>query len=253
MKLTIFGLTVSSSWGNGHATLWRGLIRALAAAGHHVTFVERDVPWYAETRDLHDLPGGRLLLYRDWDEVLGQRRDLLDADAVIVTSYCPDAIAATRLIEQEATGRRVFYDLDTPVTLAALAAGESVAYLPPEGLGGFDLVLSYTGGPALDALDGAARRAAGGAALWPCRPRRAPAGAAAGRVPRRPVLSRHLGGGSPAIGRRAVPGAGPPPRRGGGSCWAARATLPTSRGATTYISWGTSHRVTTPPSSARRG
>uniref|UniRef100_UPI00157646D7 CgeB family protein n=1 Tax=Sphingomonas bacterium TaxID=1895847 RepID=UPI00157646D7 len=152
MKLTIFGLTVSSSWGNGHATLWRGLIRALAAAGHRVTFVERDVAWYAEHRDLTDLPGGRLLLYRDWAEVLAAKRDLLDADAVIVTSYCPDAVAATRLIEQEARGVRVFYDLDTPVTLAALAAGDPVAYLPPEGLGGFDLVLSYTGGPALEAL-----------------------------------------------------------------------------------------------------
>jgi spore maturation protein CgeB len=152
MKLTIFGLTVSSSWGNGHATLWRGLIRALAADGHQVTFVERDVDYYADHRDLHDLPGGRLLLYRDWAEVLAQRRTLLDADAVMVTSYCPDAVAATRLIEQEATGARVFYDLDTPVTLAALAAGQAVPYIPPEGLGGFDAVLSYTGGPALDAL-----------------------------------------------------------------------------------------------------
>ena len=152
MRLTIFGLTVSSSWGNGHATLWRGLIRALHADGHQVTFVERDVPWYAEHRDVTDLPGGRLLLYREWDEVLAERRSLLDADAVIVTSYCADAIAATRLIEAEARCTRVFYDLDTPVTLAAIAAGKAVTYLPPEGLGGYDLVLSYTGGPALDAL-----------------------------------------------------------------------------------------------------
>lgn len=152
MKLTIFGLTVSSSWGNGHATLWRGLIRALHAQGHQVVFVERDVPWYADHRDLHDLPGGRLLLYRDWQDVLDQRDQLLDADAVMVTSYCPDAIAATRLIEAEARGTRVFYDLDTPVTLAALAAQGSVDYYPSEGLGGFDLVLSYTGGPALDQL-----------------------------------------------------------------------------------------------------
>ena len=153
MKLTIFGLTVSSSWGNGHATLWRGLIRALAADGHQVVFVERDMEWYADHRDLLELPGNsRLLLYRDWDEVLAQRHDLLDADAVMVTSYCPDAVPATRLIEAEARGARVFYDLDTPVTLAALAAGEPVPYLPPEGIGGFDLVLSYTGGPALDAL-----------------------------------------------------------------------------------------------------
>lgn len=152
LKIVIWGLTVSSSWGNGHATLWRGLIRALAAAGHHVTFVERDVPWYADHRDLFDLPGGRLLLYSDWAEVLAAKRDLLDADALVVTSYCPDAIAATRLIEAEGRGVRVFYDLDTPVTLARLAAGETVDYLPPGGLDGFDLVLSYTGGPALDAL-----------------------------------------------------------------------------------------------------
>ena len=163
MRITVFGLTVSSSWGNGHATLWRGLIRALHAQGHHVTFVERDVPWYADKRDLHDLPGGRLLLYRDWGEVLGAKRTLLDADAVMVTSYCPDARAATALIAAEGRGRAVFYDLDTPVTLARLAGGEPVAYLPEDGLGLFDLVLSYTGGPALDALErrlGARRTAA---------------------------------------------------------------------------------------------
>ncbi|SEN18108.1 Spore maturation protein CgeB [Sphingomonas gellani] len=151
MKLAIFGLTVSSSWGNGHATLWRGLIRALAAQGHEVVFVERDLPWYAEHRDLTELPGARLLLHSDWQDVLDQRRDILDADAVMVTSYCPDARAATRLIEDEAQGVRLFYDLDTPVTLAAMDGGE-IAYYPAEGLGGFDLVLSYTGGPALEAL-----------------------------------------------------------------------------------------------------
>ncbi len=152
MKLTIFGLTVTSSWGNGHATLWRGLIRALASAGHEIVFVERDVSWYAAHRDLTELPGARLLLYTDWAELLAQRAGLLDADALIVTSYCPDAVAAARLIADDARGVSVFYDLDTPVTLARLATGEAVAYLPPEGLGSFDLVLSYTGGEALTAL-----------------------------------------------------------------------------------------------------
>ena len=162
LKIVVWGLTVSSSWGNGHATLWRGLIRALATERHEVVFVERDVAWYRDARDLHDLPNGRLLLYSDWAEVLAAKRELLDADALIVTSYCPDAIAATRLIEAEGRGVAVFYDLDTPVTLARLAAGETVDYLPPEGLGSFDLVLSYTGGPALDALRDrlGARRAA---------------------------------------------------------------------------------------------
>ncbi|WP_375427826.1 glycosyltransferase [uncultured Sphingomonas sp.] len=152
MKIVVWGLTVSSSWGNGHATLWRGLIRALGEQGHDVVFVERDQPWYADHRDLHDLPGGRLLLYRDWSDVLARGRDLLDADALVVTSYCPDAKAAEALVHDRGRGRTIFYDLDTPVTLGRLAAGEAVDYLPDHGLERFDLVLSYTGGPALDAL-----------------------------------------------------------------------------------------------------
>lgn len=153
MKLVIFGLTVSSSWGNGHATLWRGLIRALARRGHEVVFFERDVPYYASHRDLCDIPGGRLHFYEDWEETLPlARRELDDADAAAVTSYCPDGRAASRLVLASPAAARVFYDLDTPVTLAHLRDGEAVDYLPIEGLGAFDLVLSYTGGQALDAL-----------------------------------------------------------------------------------------------------
>ena len=152
MKIVVWGLTVSSSWGNGHATLWRGLIRALGAQGHEVVFLERDQPWYAPHRDLTELPGGRLVLYREWADVLAMLPDLLDADALVVTSYCPDARQADRLIHERGRGATVFYDLDTPVTLGRLAAGEPVDYLPEDGLGRFDLVLSYTGGPALDAL-----------------------------------------------------------------------------------------------------
>ena len=61
MRIVIFGLTVSSSWGNGHATLWRSLIRALDAKGHRVVFYERDVPYYAAHRDLPQLHGGIFL------------------------------------------------------------------------------------------------------------------------------------------------------------------------------------------------
>ena len=157
MRLVIFGLTISSSWGNGHATLWRGLCNAFARMGHHVTFFERDVPYYAAHRDLHALPRGDLRLYGGWDGVVADARRALDgADAAIVTSYCPDALAATELVlSSEAT--RVFYDLDTPVTLDRLdaaARGEcaGVPYIGPRGLRDFDLVLSYTGGEALRRL-----------------------------------------------------------------------------------------------------
>jgi spore maturation protein CgeB len=153
MKLVIFGLTISSSWGNGHATLWRGLCKALAHRGHSVVFFERDVPYYSATRDLFELGGGELILYNDWHEVLPKAIGQLgDADVAMVTSYCPDGVAASELVLASRAEARVFYDLDTPVTLARLDAGETVPYIPPGGLGEFDLVLSYTGGSSLDEL-----------------------------------------------------------------------------------------------------
>jgi spore maturation protein CgeB len=154
MKLVIFGLTVSSSWGNGHATLWRGLCKALSRKGHRVVFFERDVPYYSSHRDLHELPGGGdLVLYSDWPTVLpAARRRLADADVAMVTSYCPDGVAATELVLDSPARLRVFYDLDTPVTLSRLEAGLPVDYLSPRGLGDFDLVLSYTGGRSVDDL-----------------------------------------------------------------------------------------------------
>lgn len=155
MKLVIFGLAISSSWGNGHATLWRGIVRALVRRGHHVVFFERDVAYYAAHRDLTELPGGELVLYEQWADALpAARRHLADADVGMVTSYCPDGVAATEAVTESPVALRTFYDLDTPVTLAELAAGRAVPYLGPRGLRDFDLVLSYTGG---DALEGLAR------------------------------------------------------------------------------------------------
>lgn len=153
MKVVIFGLTISSAWGNGHATLWRGLVRALHAMGHEVVFFEHDVPYYAQHRDLSAADWFRLVLYRDFSEVAAvARRELAGADVGLVTSYCPDGPAASRVVLDSTLPRKVFYDLDSPVTLERLARGESVPYLPPQGLGGFDLVLSYAGGAALTGL-----------------------------------------------------------------------------------------------------
>jgi spore maturation protein CgeB len=152
MKIVVFGLTISSSWGNGHATLWRGLSRALARRGHHVVFFERDQPFYAGNRDLFEVPGGELVLYGVWDDVRQRAAaDVADADVAMVTSYCPDGIAATEVV---LAGRAlpVFYDLDTPVTLSRLSRGEGLSYLGPGGLAGFALVLSFTGGVALERL-----------------------------------------------------------------------------------------------------
>jgi spore maturation protein CgeB len=151
MKLVVFGLSVSSSWGNGHATLWRALIRALGAAGHRVTFFERDAPWSARHRDLVTLPGpARLVLYDAWQDVVGvARRELAGCDCAMVTSSCPDAEAASRAVLGSTAACRVYYDLDTAVTLTRLATGEDVESLPAGGLEPFDLVLSSVGGRAL--------------------------------------------------------------------------------------------------------
>lgn len=152
MKLVVFGLSVTSSWGNGHATLWRGVLRALAHRGHDAVFFERDTPYYAAHRDLPRGEGYEVVVYPDWSDVAARAElEVASADAAMVTSFCGDAASATELVLARAR-RSAFYDLDTPVTLAALDRGERVPYVPERGLSEFDLVLSYTGGPALEAL-----------------------------------------------------------------------------------------------------
>jgi spore maturation protein CgeB len=150
MRILIFGLTVSSSWGNGHATLWRGLCHALAESGHSVTFFEKDVPYYHTHRDLAQPDGYGLALYADWDSVKVKAETALsECDCAIVTSYCPDARKAADAMHGNPNVFSIFYDLDTPVTLSVLGHQGTVNYIPSYGLKPFDLVLSYTGGKAL--------------------------------------------------------------------------------------------------------
>ena len=153
MTIVVFGLSISSAWGNGHATLLRGLFRVLNAKGHQIHFFERDTPYYAAHRDAPSLPYATLHLYSDWSDVLQPAKEILrSADVGIVTSYCADGVAACRAVLDANLPRTIFYDMDTPVTLSRLERGEAVEYLPADGLAEFDLVLSYTGGEALDQL-----------------------------------------------------------------------------------------------------
>ena len=152
MKIVVFGLSLTSSWGNGHATLWRGLCRGLHSLGHKVVFFEKDVPYYAAHRDFSEFEDAVVVLYSSWEEIAPRARaELSEADVGMVTSYCPDSLPATGLVAGS-TGLRVFYDLDTPVSLARLKAGKPVEYFGPNGLRDFDLVLSFTGGSALQEL-----------------------------------------------------------------------------------------------------
>ena len=153
LHIVILGLTITSSWGNGHATTFRGLVGGLARRGHDVTFLERDKPWYAAQRDLPEPPDGTTILYHSLDDLAGRHAAAIrDADLVIVGSYVPDGIAVGQLVQRLARGTTAFYDIDTPVTLAALERG-TCDYLSPTLLRSYDLYLSFTGGPTLHELE----------------------------------------------------------------------------------------------------
>jgi spore maturation protein CgeB len=152
LRVVVLGLSLSSSWGNGHATTFRALLRALAARGHDILFLERDVPWYAQHRDIPSPGFCRLELYADLAALESWRGAIAQADAVIVGSYVPEGVAVGRMVQDAARGVTAFYDIDTPVTLAKLERGDE-EYLSPALIAGYDLYLSFTGGPTLDRLE----------------------------------------------------------------------------------------------------
>jgi spore maturation protein CgeB len=152
MKLVVLGLSLSSSWGNGHATTFRALLQAFAERGHDILFLERDVPWYASNRDIADPDYCRLEFYSGVEDLEGWRAEIEGADAVMVGSYVPDGVAVGRYVQQAARGVTAFYDIDTPVTLAKLARGD-FEYLSPELIPGYDVYLSFTGGPTLRRIE----------------------------------------------------------------------------------------------------
>lgn len=153
LEFVFIGLSITSSWGNGHATTYRSLIKGLHQRGHRVTFLECDRPWYADNRDAARLPYCTTHLYRDLEELNTRFKDCVrKADAVVVGSYTADGIEVGDWVQQEARGVRAFYDIDTPVTLARLRAG-TCEYLSTEAIPGFDLMLSFTGGPTLERLE----------------------------------------------------------------------------------------------------
>lgn len=153
LRIVVLGLSITSSWGNGHATTYRGLLRGLLRRGHSVTFLERDKPWYAAHRDMTDPHLGDVALY---DDIQSLTRlwgaAIANADLVVVGSYVPDGIEVGRLVQKLARGVTAFYDIDTPVTLASLEQG-TCEYLTEELIKGYDFYLSFTGGPTLRELE----------------------------------------------------------------------------------------------------
>jgi spore maturation protein CgeB len=152
VKLVVLGLSLSSSWGNGHATTYRALLAAFAARGHDVLFLERDAPWYASHRDLARPAFCRFALYANLAELKQRWRPEIEAaEAVVVGSYVPEGVALGRWVQNTARGVTAFYDIDTPVTLARLEVGDE-DYISAELIPGYDLYLSFTGGPTLERI-----------------------------------------------------------------------------------------------------
>ena len=149
MKIVICGLAITSSWGNGHATTYRALARALNERGHKIVFFERDLEWYASNRDMPEPPFCTVHLYDSWHEARALvRRELADADVAVVGSYFPDGIAAADDVLDSAVPIKAFYDIDTPITFSKLQGGDE-EYLRRDQVPGFDVYFSFTGGPLL--------------------------------------------------------------------------------------------------------
>jgi spore maturation protein CgeB len=154
MKIVIFGLSITSSWGNGHATTFRALCQALHARGHRIVFFEKNVEWYESNRDLPEPPFCTVRLYEDWQAILpAVRSELRDADVAVLGSYFPDGIAAAQEAFDSPAQVRTYYDIDTPITVAALREKGETEYLKASQIPGFDLYFSFTGGPMLQELE----------------------------------------------------------------------------------------------------
>jgi spore maturation protein CgeB len=151
MHLTFFGSSLVSSYWNGAATYYRGLLRALAERGHRITFCEPDAYRRQENRDLLEDPGyARVVVYRTEEE----RERLLDgafveSAAVVKCSGVGvwdaqlEAGVARRGLESDVL--TVFWDVDAPVTLARLGADPEDPFL--EWVPSYDHVFTYGGGP----------------------------------------------------------------------------------------------------------
>jgi len=154
MKITFFGLAITSSWGNGHATTYRALAQALHARGHEVVFYEKDLEWYASNRDMPEPPFCKTRIYSDWNKILPQiRRDLRESDVAVVGSYVPDGVRCIDEVLASGTAVKAFYDIDTPITVEQLRQHGQTEYLKAEQIPGFDIYFSFTGGPALTELE----------------------------------------------------------------------------------------------------
>jgi spore maturation protein CgeB len=154
LKILIFGLSITSSWGNGHATTFRALARALNARGHKVLFYERNLEWYASNRDLPEPDFCESHIFESWPDIVPEvRRELRTCDVAVVGSYFPDGISAINEVLNSSAPVKAFYDIDTPITISQLRTAGGTVYLTRDQVPGFDVYFSFTGGPLLREIE----------------------------------------------------------------------------------------------------
>ena len=126
MKICFFGSSLVSSYWNGAATYYRGILKALAALGHEIVFFEPDAFERQSHRDILDPEWAKVVVYpatsvgwqRSLEKAIGSADLLVKASGVGVF----DRELECAMVETPARARRAYWDVDAPATLDEIAA-----------------------------------------------------------------------------------------------------------------------------------
>jgi spore maturation protein CgeB len=162
MNITFFGSSLVSAYWNGAATYYRGIVRALHARGHCVTFYEPDAYDRQQHRDIPDPDWARVVVYDPTDAAaLRAVEAARGADVIVKTSgvgVCDAVLEAAVPARKAAHALAIYWDVDAPATLDRMEAdpADPLRALIPQ----YDLVLTYGGGdPVVRAYTAAGARA----------------------------------------------------------------------------------------------
>lgn len=148
-RIAFFGSSLVSAWWNGAATYYRGVLRALAARGHRVTFYEPDAWDRQAHRDIPDPPWARVVVYpATVAAALAAIDEARAADVIVKASGVGifDELLERAVIDARRPGAlAVYWDVDAPATLDRVRAGADDRLRPL--IPRYDLVLTYGGGP----------------------------------------------------------------------------------------------------------
>jgi spore maturation protein CgeB len=148
MRIAFYGSSLVSSYWNGAATYYRGLIKALAGLGHEVTFYEPDIYDRQRHRDIEPPGWCRVVVYPGTVEAARLvAAEAAGADIVVKASgvgFADNELLSFLLDAARPGALRIFWDVDAPATLAEMRADP--AHPLRTALGRLDLVLTYGGG-----------------------------------------------------------------------------------------------------------